>query len=164
MSSIQIKQKRSSLSNFFVFALFFRYLFSMIQVSVGIVIRGGKVLLCQRKQSARYGLKWEFPGGKTEAGENSGDCLKRELFEELGIQAVVGDLFHRQQFIYADGGTFDIAYHIIPDFKGALVNRVFESYLWVPVVQVQQYDLLEGNRDVAGKLVSEYGSVAQEKD
>ena len=134
----------------------------MIEVSVGIVIQNSHVLLCQRKLTARYGLKWEFPGGKTEDGEGSEDCLKRELSEELGIHAEVGELFHRQKFVYADGGAFDICYYIIPFFTGKIVNRVFESYRWVPIAELQQHDLLEGNRDVAGKLVSEYGRVAEE--
>ena len=135
----------------------------MINVAVGIIGKDGDALLCQRNRSARYGLKWEFPGGKVEDGENSKDCLRRELFEELGIRADIGELFHRQQFVYPDSGTFDILYYLIPSYEGEIVNRVFESCRWVPITELQSYDLLEGNWDVTEKLVSKYGRIAEEK-
>lgn len=34
-------------------------------------------------------LKWEFPGGKIRAGEAPGDCLKREIREELNLEVEI---------------------------------------------------------------------------
>lgn len=36
-------------------------------------------------------LKWEFPGGKIEAGESEIDCIKREIFEELNIHIKINE-------------------------------------------------------------------------
>jgi 8-oxo-dGTP diphosphatase len=58
-------------------------------VTAGVFINNGKVLMSQRNSGAREGGKWEFPGGKVEAGEEPRACLKRELHEELGIKAEV---------------------------------------------------------------------------
>jgi mutator protein MutT len=127
----------------------------MIKVAVGIIMNGGTVLLCQRKKSANYGLKWEFPGGKVEDGEPVEDCLRRELAEELGISAVVGPLYHRQHYIYPDSGTFEVFYFDVKWFYGTLQNRVFESFAWIPVQSLASYDILEGNRDVCNKLMTE---------
>jgi 8-oxo-dGTP diphosphatase len=125
----------------------------MIKVAVGIIIDDGKVLLCQRKKSAPYGLKWEFPGGKVEDGEPVEECLRRELAEELGISAVIGQLYHRQHYLYPDSGTFDVFYYHVESFSGAIQNHVFESFEWVPVQSLTSYDILEGSRDVVNKLM-----------
>lgn len=68
-------------------------------VVAGVVERDGRIMLCQRKARAHNGLKWEFPGGKLEAGESPEDALARELREELDIGVTVGRardvVFHR---------------------------------------------------------------------
>ncbi len=58
-----------------------------IDAAIAIVTRGGKVLVCQRKDDDTFGGYWEFPGGKQEAGETLEQCLARELMEELNIRA-----------------------------------------------------------------------------
>ncbi|MBC7375157.1 MAG: (deoxy)nucleoside triphosphate pyrophosphohydrolase [Frankiales bacterium] len=61
---------------------------------VGVVgaalIRGGRVLAARRTGPPRLAGLWEFPGGKVEAGESDEQALRRELREELQIEAVVG--------------------------------------------------------------------------
>ena len=142
----------------------------MIRVAVGIIFQQKtsqqplSVLLCQRKHSSRYGLKWEFPGGKVEEGENIEACLRRELHEELNIHAEIGSLFHRQQYVYPDSGTFDVFYHLVPSFSGEILNRVFESYAWTGINALQEYDILEGNKDVVTKLAREHESIFSQKN
>ena len=131
----------------------------MIKVAVGIILRNGEVLLCQRKSTARYALKWEFPGGKVEDAESVEDCLERELDEELGIDAEIGPLYHRQHYEYADSGTYDVFYHLIIVFTGEIQNRAFEKLLWVPLDQLPAYDILEGNRVVVSMLVNSHARV-----
>lgn len=43
---------------------------------------------------------WEFPGGKTEAGESLEDALKREIREELGTEIEVGELLDTVEWDY----------------------------------------------------------------
>src|SRR5436190_9364657 len=62
--------------------------------------RGQKtVLLSRRKKGTHLEGRWEFPGGKVEAGEDPRAALRRELEEELGIRARIGEIvdvtFHR---------------------------------------------------------------------
>lgn len=58
-----------------------------VDVVIGVVTRLGKVLICRRPEGKSFAGYWEFPGGKREAGEAVEQCLRRELREELGIEA-----------------------------------------------------------------------------
>ena len=68
----------------------------------------GLILIAQRRSTDSLGGFWEFPGGKKEANENLPDCVKRELFEELGIEVEVGKLLTIVEHQYAD---FSIELH-----------------------------------------------------
>ncbi len=72
-----------------------------VVVSAAVLVEGGRVLLSQRKKGTHLAGAWEFPGGKVEAGEDPRDALRRELREELGIEATVGEIvdvtFHRYE-------------------------------------------------------------------
>ncbi len=125
---------------------------SMIKVAAGIITLGSQVLVCQRKKSSRYPLKWEFPGGKFENGESVEQCLRRELREELSIEAAVGQEFFHQEWLYPDSGSFEIFYRIVPSFSGTLRNNVFEQIRWVHSAELTGIDMLDGNKDVVEKL------------
>jgi 8-oxo-dGTP diphosphatase len=59
------------------------------------IIRDGR-LLTTRRCGGRFAGLWEFPGGKVEPGETDHDALRRELREELGVRATIGDQVGRQ--------------------------------------------------------------------
>ena len=58
----------------------------IIPVTCAIIQFDDKILAVQRSETMKLPLKWEFAGGKIEAGESEVDCIKREIFEELNIQ------------------------------------------------------------------------------
>jgi 8-oxo-dGTP diphosphatase len=68
-------------------------------VVAAVLVESGRVLLSQRKPGTHLAGSWELPGGKVEPDEDPKDALVRELREELGVEAVVGDIvevtFHR---------------------------------------------------------------------
>ncbi len=63
----------------------------MIKVTAAIIVKTGKVFIAKRKPPGRMPGLWEFPGGKIEDGETPEQCLKRELREELEVDAAIGD-------------------------------------------------------------------------
>ena len=116
-----------------------------VRVAAGIIKKGNDVLLCQRGINHRYGLKWEFPGGKSYPDESMEECLERELEEELGIVPSVARELKTVQADYFDGGKFLITFFLVTDFTGEIRNKVFERVEWVPVDRVADYDMLEGS-------------------
>jgi 8-oxo-dGTP diphosphatase len=60
-------------------------------VLAAVVERDGAFLLTRRLKGTHLAGTWEFPGGKCEPGESHEACLRRELLEELGVDATIGD-------------------------------------------------------------------------
>jgi 8-oxo-dGTP diphosphatase len=135
-------------------------------VVAALIVRGSangsgsevEVLICQRKADQPMSLKWEFPGGKIEAGESSEAALARELDEELGIRAVIGGRVARVRHKYRNGGAIDLQFFAVREFEGTLENRIFNDMRWVPVGELPGYDFLAADlgliRDLSeGKLL-----------
>ena len=77
---------------------------AMQKVTAAVIEKDGKILIARRKRDDSQAGKWEFPGGKLEAGETPEACLKRELREELGIETEVGAFFCSSRFVYPQHG------------------------------------------------------------
>ncbi len=125
---------------------------ALISVTAGVIRRAGTVLACQRAPGGHHPGKWEFPGGKAEAGESLEAGLRRELQEELGIDAVIGPVLWRTRYQYAGRDPFELTFLLVPDYTGIITNRVFAALRWVPVRRLSELDFLEGDREFVGLL------------
>jgi 8-oxo-dGTP diphosphatase len=117
-----------------------------------------EVLICQRRPDQPMSLKWEFPGGKIEAGETAEQALTRELDEELGIAAVIGPRVAQIRHRYRNGGAIDLQFFAVRNFSGELENRIFNAVAWAPLAALPTYDFLAADlgliRDLSeGKLL-----------
>ncbi|HLZ43136.1 MAG TPA: (deoxy)nucleoside triphosphate pyrophosphohydrolase [Candidatus Sulfotelmatobacter sp.] len=130
----------------------------MKRVVAALIVKDGKLLVCQRTRHQTMPLKWEFPGGKIEEGEQPRDALRRELDEELGIIATVGDELARIQHEYPNGGMVELRFYVVREFKGELENRIFRDIQWAAPADLAKFDFLEADltlvKDLtAGKLL-----------
>ena len=82
----------------------------MMAVVAAVIRRAGSIMICQRRPGAHNGLKWEFPGGKIEAGESPEAALARELMEELDIRVDVGRIVDAVCHRYADRDVLVLFY------------------------------------------------------
>lgn len=75
-----------------------------VEVVAAIIIHKGLILCCQRGENKYLYLsnKWEFPGGKIEAGETKEETIKREIKEELNMDIIVMDEFITVNHRYPD--------------------------------------------------------------
>ena len=130
----------------------------MKRVVAGLIVKDGKLLVCQRTRHQTMPLKWEFPGGKIEEGEQPRDALRRELEEELGILATVGDEVKRIQHEYPNGGMVELRFFIVREHQREIENRIFRDMQWAEPRDLPKYDFLEADlllvKDLAaGKLI-----------
>lgn len=122
-----------------------------ILVTAGILIDGDRILICQRHRSDTYGLQWEFPGGKVRHGEDPKAALRRELAEELCIQAEVGTEVFRLRHRYPDRYV-EVAFFSIASYRGTVSNRVFEAIEWAPRRKLPEYEFLEADRELVKRI------------
>ena len=119
------------------------------RVVAGLMVRhhgdARELLICQRTQHQSMPLKWEFPGGKIEPGEQPRDALRRELDEELGIDAEIGDEVARIRHDYGRDISVELRFFVVPSFSGELENRIFKQIVWAKVKDLPKVDFLEAD-------------------
>jgi 8-oxo-dGTP diphosphatase len=123
-------------------------------VAAALIVRGGEVLICQRRADQPMALQWEFPGGKIEPGESPEEALIRELREELGIEATVGPLVTHVRHNYRHGGAVDLQFFAVREFAGELENRIFAQVRWTKLEDLPSYDFLAADRGLIRDLAS----------
>jgi 8-oxo-dGTP diphosphatase len=130
----------------------------MKHVVAALIVDGDRILACQRTRHQPMPLKWEFPGGKIEEGEQPRDALRRELEEELGIEATIGNEVARIQYRYPNGGSIELRFFEVRKYQREMENRIFREIRWVTRKELPELDFLEADRSLvndlaAGKLI-----------
>lgn len=123
----------------------------MKRVVAGLIVRDGKILVCQRTRHQTMPLKWEFPGGKIEEGEQPRNAMHRELEEELGIDATIGDEVARIRHEYKNGNSVELRFFVVREYQGEIENRIFKDLQWATPAELPSFDFLEADL----KLVSD---------
>lgn len=119
----------------------------MRKVVAAIIVRepDKKVLVCQRRKDQPLGLKWEFPGGKVEPGEEPRAALRRELKEELDIEAEIGEQLIRFEHHYKNGGGVDLTFFRVLGYTGEMRNLIFRDIKWVDRRSLPRFNFLEAD-------------------
>lgn len=99
-------------------------------------------------------LKWEFPGGKIEEGEQPRAAMRRELEEELGIEATIGDEVARIRYEYPGGRSVELRFFVVREFHGEIENRIFREIRWVTRAELLELDFLEADRTLVRDLAA----------
>lgn len=123
-------------------------------MAAALIVRADEILICQRRADQPMALKWEFPGGKIEQGESAEQALRRELDEELGIQATIGRRVAHVRHNYRHGGAVDLQFFAVKEFAGEMENRIFQQLLWVRLEDLPSYDFLAADRGLIQDLAA----------
>jgi len=126
----------------------------MKTVVAALIFRENELLICQRKLTAAFPGKWEFPGGKLEPGETPEAALRRELEEELGIDAAIGRELWRVEYQYPGRAPLLLLFFAVSRYRGSIVNKIFQQVCWAPLRELTTYDFLEADCALVAKLAA----------
>ena len=114
----------------------------------------GRVLIARRPEGKPLAGKWEFPGGKVEAGESPEAAVVRELREELGVEPCEQCL---QPFAFAseimdDGRPLLMPLFVCRRWDGFVDPKEGQTVAWARPDRLSEYDLLPADRPLAAEL------------
>jgi|HubBroStandDraft_3_1064219.scaffolds.fasta_scaffold912015_1 8-oxo-dGTP diphosphatase len=113
----------------------------------------GRILACQRRKNDAFGLKWEFPGGKARKNETPAQALARELKEELGVDAIIGDEIYRTRHRYAElAREIELIFFTASASKSEMRNLAFQEMRWVKPTELAALDFLPADREFIANL------------
>jgi 8-oxo-dGTP diphosphatase len=118
----------------------------IIHVVAGVLRdRNGRILLTERPPGKHLAGLWEFPGGKREDGETPEQALRRELHEEIGVDAGAMRRLICFPWDYAEKCIFLDVYEIA-DFTGEPHGKEGQALRWefasaLPHVQMPAADV-----------------------
>ena len=125
---------------------------SVKRVVAALIFKDDQVLVCQRTRYQTMPLKWEFPGGKIEEGEQPRAALHRELNEELGIEATIGEEVARIRHEYKNGSAVELRFYAVREYKGEIENRIFKDMRWAIRSELPSFDFLEADLQLVREL------------
>ena len=117
-----------------------------IEVVAAVLVRDGRVFATQRGYG-EFMDKWEFPGGKVEAGEGRKEALRREIREELDAEIAVGKLLCTVEYDYP---AFHLTMHcyLCSVVSETLVLKEHESARWLSADGLESVDWLPADIQV----------------
>jgi A/G-specific adenine glycosylase len=122
-------------------------------VSAGVIWDGdGRVLIAQRPTEGLLGGLWEFPGGKREPGESLEACLQREIREELGIEARVGEPITSVDYAYTHFRITLHAFHCA-HVAGEPQALGCAGWCWVTLDELGEFAFPKVDREVIKALL-----------
>lgn len=124
----------------------------MITVTCAIITINHKILVTQRSEHMKLPLKWEFPGGKLEEGENVIECIKREIKEEINIEIEVVRQLSNSIYNY---GSFTI--NLIPLLSnyvsGEIVLSEHKAYKLLDKSELLHLDWAEADLPIVDEFL-----------
>ncbi|HEY0969346.1 MAG TPA: NUDIX domain-containing protein [Gemmatimonadales bacterium] len=121
-----------------------------VRVVAAVVARGDRLLVCQRPPHKRHGGLWEFPGGKCEPGESDVDAVRRELREELGVEA---ESVGVEDFAIVDPGSPFLIAFVPATMVGEPTCHEHTAFAWGTPAELARLPLAPSDRRYVEELL-----------
>ncbi|WP_150451584.1 (deoxy)nucleoside triphosphate pyrophosphohydrolase [Arenibacter lacus] len=123
----------------------------MVEVVCAVILKDDKILIAQRSEEMKLPLKWEFPGGKLNNGEDEERAIVREIKEELNIEILP---LKRISSNIHDYGTFKIKLtaYLCDYISGEIKLLEHKDFKFVGFENLKNYDLAEADIPFIEKL------------
>lgn len=128
----------------------------MIEVVSAVIVERStrRVLLTQRPRGKDYAWLWECPGGKVDLGESHAEALRRELLEEVGVDAqsiaqrpIWSGEFKTEKLTRPDRAEITLfMYAVRLDGRLAPTPREGQGLGWFTVAEMVGLSLAPGNQ------------------
>lgn len=122
-----------------------------LKVVAGIILKDERILIMQRKKTMKFGSKWEFPGGKLEAGETPEQALIRELMEELSIKIEPVRQYSVNSYQDTDR-IIELIGYIANYVSGKLKLTDHENFKWITLNEIDNFDFAPADMAIVAKL------------
>lgn len=122
-------------------------------VTAGLIMCNGLILIAQRKKGKSLEFKWEFPGGKLEEGETFEECLKRELLEEMGLEISIKEHFIDSTYEYDFGTIILHSYWATCKSQHIPVVLEHEQYKWIEIKELSEYDFAPADKPIIEEIL-----------
>lgn len=124
---------------------------NVIQVAAGLIHHEGRYLIARRKPGMHLAGFWEFPGGKRERGESLEECLRRELYEELGIRVDLPVPYHIVRHNYPEK-TVELHFFRCVVEEGQAIPGACAEIRWVLPGELPQFQFPPADRVIIDAL------------
>ena len=111
---------------------------AVVVVVAAVIEDAHRFLVTRRQPGVHLAGMWEFPGGKIDLDETHGAALRRELLEELGVEAMIGECVYRTQHTYPDR-TIELYFYRC-GLKGTPRPLLGQEMRWVPRAELGSLD------------------------
>jgi 8-oxo-dGTP diphosphatase len=127
----------------------------VVHVAVGVIMRQGQILLALRGAEQHQGGKWEFPGGKVEAGESVPQALQRELQEEVAISVTQSAPLMKLEYSYPEK-TVLLDIWLVSDFSGEPHGREGQPLRWATVAELSDINFPDANQPIVQRIQQDF--------
>lgn len=124
---------------------------NVVHVAVGVIVRQQHILLALRSSKQHQGDKWEFPGGKVEAGETVAQALARELQEEVAISVSQSSPLMHLEYAYPEK-TVLLDVWLVTEFSGEPHGREGQPLRWATVAELTEIPFPDANEPIVARI------------